>query len=128
MSIEKPTPEEIKAKDKMIRTEKRKLKALLQDLDEDKKKAAEGLIDECAFMRATLKQYRVCINEQGGIDEMQQGEYSILREHPAVKSYLSMVPKYSVVCGQLFAMLPAKAIMPELDDFDEFRKANERKA
>lgn len=123
MSVEKPTQEEIKAKDKIIRAEKRRLKSLLEDLPENKKKAAEGLIDECAFMRATLKQYRDYITEEGLIDIMPQGDYSIKREHPAVRSYSTMVQKYATVCKQLFDMLPSKTVVPDDDDFDEFRKA-----
>ena len=123
MSIESPTPEEIQAKDKMIRAEKRKLKKLLADLDDDKKKAAEGLIDECSFMRATLIQYREYITTEGLIDVMQQGSYTVKREHPAIRSYSTMIQKYASACKQLFDMLPAKPIIPESDDFDDFRKA-----
>jgi hypothetical protein len=123
MSIESPTPEEIAAKDKTIRTERRRLKKLLEDLDEGKKKAADGLIDECAFMRATLIQYRECITTEGLIDIMSQGDYTIKREHPAVRSYVTMIQKYASVCKQLFDMLPARPQLPEVDDFDEFRKS-----
>jgi len=123
MSISKPTPDEIKAQNKLIKAEKRKLKNLLQELDDDKKKAAEGLIDECAFMRATLKQYRECITVEGLIDIMSQGSYSVKREHPAVRAYNTMVQKYSAVSKLLFDMLPEKPIMPEGDDFDDFRKS-----
>lgn len=121
MSVEKPTPEEIEAKEKLIRSEKRRLKSLLGDLPENKKKAAEGLIDECAFMRATLKQYREYITTEGLIDIMPQGDYSIKREHPAVRSYSTLVQKYATVCKQLFDMLPTKVAVPDVDDFDEFR-------
>ena len=122
MSVEKPTEEEIKAKERVVRAEKRRLKSLLEDLPENKKKAAEGLIDECAWMRATLKQYREYITTVGLIDVMPQGNYSIKREHPAVRSYSTMVQKYAAVCKQLFDMLPSKVPIPDDDDFDEFRK------
>jgi hypothetical protein len=105
-----------KAKLRMVRAEKKRLKTLLLDLAEDKKKAAEGLIDECAFMRATLKQLRDYIDANGVIDEMQQGDYSILRESPAVRTYNTMVQKYSAVCKQLFDMLPNKGNLPPADD------------
>lgn len=121
MSIERPTPEEIEAKEKMTRKEKRRLKSLLEDLEESKQKAADGLIDECAFMRATLSQYREYITEEGLIDVMQQGTYAIKREHPAVRSYNTMVQKYSAVCKMLFDMLPTKPILTEEDGFDAFR-------
>lgn len=122
MSVLLPTEDEILEKEKQTRAEKRRLTALLKELPPNKKKAAEGLIDECAFMRATLKQYREYINTTGLIDEMEQGEYTILREHPAVRSYNTMVQKYSAVCKQLFDMLPTRQAPPD-DDFEAFIKA-----
>lgn len=123
MSIEKPTLEEIKAKDKLIKAEKRKLVSLLVDLEPERKKAAEGLIDECAFMRATLVQLRKYTDAEGLIDIMQQGSYKIMREHPAMRTYATIITKYTAACKQLFDMLPSKPILPEGDDFDEFRKS-----
>lgn len=118
------TEEAQKAKTKLIKAEKKRLNTLLADLAENKKKAAEGLIDECSFMRATLKQLREYIDANGCIDEMQQGEYSILRESPAVRTYNTMVQKYAAVCKQLFDMLPSKAVAAVIDDgFDSFRAA-----
>lgn len=122
LSIENPTPDEIKAKDKKIRAEKRRLKTLLEDLEESKMRAAEGLIDECAFMRVTLLQLREYITTQGIIDIMPQGDYSIKREHPAIRTYNVMVQKYAGVCKQLFDMLPSKIQAAPDDDFDEFRR------
>lgn len=116
------TKEAKQSKSKMVKAEKKRLNTLLLELAENKKKAAEGLIDECAFMRATLKQLRDYIDDNGCIDEMQQGEYSILRESPAVRTYNTMVQKYSAVCKQLFDMLPSKVIPPAVDDgFDTYR-------
>lgn len=108
-------------KQRDIRAEKKRLNTLLADLPEDKKKAAEGLIDECAFMRATLKQLRLYIDEHGILDEMAQGNYSIIRESPAVRTYNTMVQKYSAVCKQLFDMLPTKKPEAADDGFDDFR-------
>ena len=112
-----------KAKARLVRAEKRRLKTLLAELTEDKKKAAEGLIDESSFMRATLKQLREYIDANGIIDEMQQGQYSILRESPAVRTYNTMVQKYAAVCKQLFDMIPSKGIIPPEDEFEKFRQS-----
>lgn len=121
------TQEAQKAKAKMIRAEKKKLNTLLSELEDNRKKVAEGLIDECAFMRATLKQLREYIDINGCIDEMSQGEYSILRESPAVRTYNTMVQKYSAVCKQLFDLLPSKAQPPIVDDgFDTLRAVKQK--
>jgi hypothetical protein len=122
MSIEKPTPEEIKAKDKLMKAEKRKLNVMLEDLEKEKLGAAKGLVDECAFMRATLKQYREYINAEGLIDIMPQGNYDVKREHPAMRSYCTLTQKYSVCLKQLIDLLRDKPSKPESDDFDDFRK------
>lgn len=119
VNFEKEVPK--KEKIKLIRAEKKRLKILLSELPEEKKKAAEGLIDECAFMRATLKELREYIDENGLIDEMPQGEYNILRESPAVKSYNTMIQKYTAVCKLLFDIVPTKAAIENEDDFEEFR-------
>lgn len=113
--------EDKEKKQRDIRTEKKRLNTLLTDLTQDKKKAAEGLIDECAFMRATLKQLRNYIDKHGILDEMAQGSYSITRESPAVRTYNTMVQKYSAVCKQLFDMLPVKKPEAADDGFDDFR-------
>lgn len=112
-----------KAKARMVKAEKKRLNVLLADLAEDKKKAAEGLIDESSFMRATLKQLREYIDANGVIDEMQQGDYSILRESPAVRTYNTMVQKYAAVCKQLFDMIPSKGNLQPDDEFEKFRNS-----
>lgn len=112
-----------KAKARMVKAEKKKLNVLLADLAEDKKKVAEGLVDESAFMRATLKQLRDYIDANGIIDEMQQGQYSIMRESPAVRTYNTMVQKYAAVCKQLFDMIPNKGNLPPDDEFEKFRQS-----
>lgn len=93
------------------------------NFDGDKKKAVEGLIDECAYMRATLKQLRSFIDDNGFVDEMPQGDYSILRESPAMRSYNTMAPKYAALCKQLFDMLPNKGnSSSDGDEFESFRQ------
>ena len=52
---------------------------------------------------------------------MPQGDYSILREHPALKSYNTMVQRYAAVLKQLTDLLPKeeqKAV--EDDGFEKF--------
>ena len=84
------------------------------------KKTVEGLIKEAAFMRITLEELRDSINKYGVIDEMCQGEYTILRESPYVKTYNTMIQRYTTVNDKLLALLP-KEVIKEVDDgFDSF--------
>ena len=65
-------------------------------------------------MRITLDELRDCINKYGVIDEMCQGEYTILRESPYVKTYNTMIQRYTTVNDKLLALLP-KEVIKEVD-------------
>ncbi|MGI5949721.1 hypothetical protein [Peptoniphilus sp.] len=107
-------------KDKEIKREINRLTNLYKDIDRVKRLTAKNLIEEVAFMKATLKELKELIDEHGPIDEMPQGEYSILREHPALKSYNTMVQRYSTIIKQLMDLLP-KEQQKEVDDgFEAF--------
>ncbi|RKO62387.1 hypothetical protein [Caldibacillus debilis] len=108
-------------KDEKIKKEIRRLKKIYADLDGKKREVAEGLINEAAFMKATLEELKELIDQNGPIDEMPQGEYSILREHPAVKTYNTMIQRYSTVMKQLADLLPKEDKKVEEDDgFEAF--------
>lgn len=107
-------------KDKAIKKEMLRLKRILKDIDDNRKKSAEGLIQEAAFMRATLQELKQLVDENGPIDEMPQGDYTILREHPALKSYNTMIQRYNTVCKELINLLPKTERKVEDDGFDGF--------
>ena len=108
-------------REKRIAVEVERLSDILSELPDEKLKIAEGLIAEAAFMRITLEDLKKDINTNGAIDEMPQGEYSILRESPAVKTYNTMVQRYNTVCKDLFGLLPKeRANGDDDDDFDRF--------
>jgi hypothetical protein len=111
-------------KEEMIKKEMRRLKRIYKDLDGRKKQVVDGLIHEAAYMRATLDELRKMIDEKGPIDEMPQGDYSILREHPAVKTYNTMIQRYTTVMKQLTDLLPKEVPKEEDDGFESF--VNER--
>ena len=107
-------------KDKEIKREITRLTNLYKDVDRVKRLTAKNLIEEAASMKSTLKELKALIDEHGPIDEMPQGEYSILREHPALKSYNTMVQRYSGIIKQLMDLLP-KDQQKEIDDgFEDF--------
>lgn len=115
MSIKELTP-----KEKEIKKEIGRLKRILKDIEKNKKLSAEGLIHEAAFMRVTLQELKEDINKKGAIDEMPQGDYSILRESPAVKTYNTMIQRYTTVCKELFSLLPKELPKVEDDGFEDF--------
>jgi uncharacterized protein YfbU (UPF0304 family) len=93
-------------KQKAIKKEMRKLRRLFKNLPKDKQKAAEGLLQEAAFMKATLEETRYIIDQEGILEHFEQGAQKFLREHPATKVYNTMINRYATVCKQLFDMVP----------------------
>lgn len=109
-----------KTKEKMIKNEIVRLTRIFKEIEKNKRLTTKGLIEEAAYMKATLKELKASIDESGPIDEMQQGEYSILREHPALKAYNTMVQRYTTVIKELTNLLPKEQIKELSDGFDEF--------
>ena len=93
-------------KQKQIKKEITKLRRLFKNLPKDKQKAAEGLLQEAAFMKATLEETRYIIDQEGILEHFEQGAQKFLREHPATKVYNTMINRYATVCKQLFDMVP----------------------
>lgn len=93
-------------KDRQTKKEMLKLRRLFKNLPKDKMKAADGLIQEAAFMKVTLEETRHVIDQEGILEKFEQGAQKFLREHPATKVYNTMIQRYTTVCRQLFDMIP----------------------
>jgi len=103
-------------KQKAISKEIRKLRRLFKNLPKDKRKAAEGLLQEAAFMKATLEETRHIIDQEGILEHFEQGAQKFKREHPATKVYNTMINRYAAVCKQLFEMLPDPGADKQAED------------
>lgn len=107
-------------KDTLVKREIARLTNLFKDMERVRRLSTTGLIEEAAFMKATLQELKLAINENGPVDEMSQGDYSILREHPALKSYNTMVQRYAAILKQLTDLLPKEVQKEVTDSFDDF--------
>ena len=116
----KPAKQPEKEKERNINNEIRRLTNIFKDIEKNKRLSTKGLIEEAAYMKATLKELKESIDKSGPIDKMQQGDYSILREHPALKAYNTMVQRYTAVIKQLSDLIPKEAAKEASDGFDEF--------
>lgn len=114
--VRKKTLPEVTAINKEIK----RLTNIIKDLDENKKALAVGPIEELAFMKVTLKKLKDIVNEEGVIDEMEQGGYTIQRSHPALKSYNDMVPKYNATKQLLINLFPKEVATVIDDGFETF--------
>lgn len=110
-----------KDKDRLVKNEIVRLTNLFKDIDRNRRLTAKGLIEEAAYMKITLQELKVEIDKHGPIDEMPQGDYSILREHPALKSYNTMVQRYTNIIDKLTNLHPKEVKVVEEDDgFSDF--------
>lgn len=97
-----------------------KLREYFEKNDNEKSKLALSLINRAIFLNKTLDDLEKEINESGVITTMQQGDYEIERENPALKSYNTTIKNYTTLIKQLFDMLPKNIGENEKDDFDAF--------
>lgn len=107
-------------RDERIEVEKTRIEDILSVLDDEKIKVAEGLIAEAAFMRITLEDLKDSINEDGSIDIMPQGEYSIRRQSPEVQIYNTMIQRYNTTYKELFNLLPKESGEIVDEEFENF--------
>lgn len=107
-------------KDEMISAEKEKLQNCFKEIPENKKKVCSGLIENAAFMTATLKELQGYSDKYGVIERTADG--SGTKESPSVKSYNTMINRYCAVVKQLVDMLPAEQEKPRQDELLEFIK------
>lgn len=103
-----------KKRKRLVTNEIKRLTDIFKEVDSKKQRTIKGLIEESAFMKATLLELKEIIQNEGVINEMPQGDYSIMREHPALKSYNTTIQRYTTVTEKLLALLPKDS--PNTDD------------
>lgn len=103
-----------KKRKRLVTNEIKRLTDIFKEVDNKKQRTVKGLIEESAFMKTTLLELKEIIQNEGVINEMPQGEYSIMREHPALKSYNTTIQRYTTVTEKLLGLLPKDT--PRNDD------------
>lgn len=94
-------------KEKKIKKEFRQLSKFFKNLPQGKKKLAEKLIENAAFMIVTLADLREKISEEGAIKTVTNGNgISTEQENPAQKSYVAMMNRFNATMKILIDMLP----------------------
>lgn len=112
-----------KSKEEIIKAEKRKLAGIYTRLDIKTKKAVDSLIDEAAFMSASLYELRETINEKGYVETYQNGANQRgIKKCSEVEIYNTMIKNYSSVVKQLTDLIPKKndSSGEKTDGFEEF--------
>ena len=95
------------------------LRKVFEAINDEKSKLALSLLDKAEFLEETLQELKARVKIDGVVTEMCQGDYTIERENPALKSYNTTVKNYTSVIKQLNDMLPTKEIVND-DGFEKF--------
>lgn len=95
------------------------LRKVFEAINDEKSKLALSLLDKAEFLEETLQELKARVKLDGVVTEMCQGDYTIERENPALKSYNTTVKNYTSVIKQLNDMLPTKEIIND-DGFEKF--------
>lgn len=110
-------------KDEIIKAEKAKLNGIYSRLETKTKKSVSSLVDEAAFMAASLYELRVIINNKGYTEEYQNGQNQKgIKKCSEVEIYMQLSKNYMSIIKQLTELLPkADLTKVEKDDgFDNF--------
>ena len=110
-----------------ITREERRLKRNYKDIQKDKSAVVEGLIRRAAFMRATLEDMELDLDERGFVEMFAQGEQEPYeRERPVARQYQQMNKNYQSIIKQLSDLLPKEPPKQKEDDgFESFVMARD---
>jgi hypothetical protein len=110
-------------KDKRIQAEKARLNKIYKEIPADKKSLIDGLIHRAAFMRVTLENMEIDLDENGFVEDFTQSEKTqpYERERPVARLYNTMNKNYQSIIKQLSDLLPKEDAKKEVSDgFEDF--------
>ena len=109
-------------KDKRKTKELKKLKKIFQNLDENKSKIAQKLIESAAFLIVELEDLEKEIAVKGVTEEYQNGEFQKgVKKASRVDVYNNFIKNYTLIVKQLCDLLPEDEI-PTLSAGNEVLK------
>ena len=115
-------------KDEIIAAEKRKLAGIYSRLETKTKKSVSSLVDNAAFMAASLYELQRDINTEGYTEEYHNGaNQSGIKRSAKIDIYIQLEKNYASVIKQLTDLLPKEDKIKEKKDdgFDGFVNSRE---
>ena len=105
-----------------IKKEERRLRRIYKKIDKDNKAIIDGLIQRAAYMRVTLEDYEVDLDEKGYVELFSQSEKTdpYERERPVARLYNTMNKNYQSIIKQLSDLVPKPEPKQEDDGFEDF--------
>lgn len=110
-------------KEEIIKSEKVKLDGIYAKLESETKKSVSSLVDEAAFMAASLYELRKIINDKGYTEEYQNGQNQKgIKKCSEVEIYINLSKNYMAIIKQLTDLLPKESTVKQNqnDGFDNF--------
>jgi len=101
-----------------VNKEYKRLKSLFKEVDENKTKLVDELLQRASFLKVQLKDLEDDISKSGVIQKSNKGN---VRMNPAYKIYLNSVAIYQSIIKTLNQIMGQNVIDGE-DEFDEFIK------
>lgn len=115
---------EVILKNKAIKKEVAKLKKVFSDLQGQQREVALRLFEDLAFLTVEMTNLREHVKVYGSVEDMPQGDYSILRTSPYFKNYLDAAKTYTSIYKQLLDMYPKPEqklkVTSEIDGLQKF--------
>lgn len=110
-----------------IKKEERRLRRIYKKIDKDNKAIIDGLIQRAAYMRVTLEDYEVDLDEKGYVELFSQSEKTdpYERERPVARLYNTMNKNYQSIIKQLSDLVPKQEVKQKDDGFDDFISGRE---
>ena len=106
-----------------FKKELQRLKKIFGDLEGRKLKVANDLCEELASLKIEMKYLKEQYETKGSVDEMPQGNYSILRTSPFFTNYLNAAKTYSALYKQILDLYPKEiAQVKESEELDEMQQ------
>lgn len=103
-----------KKQNELIAVEINKWNELFSSLTDEKRNAANRLIERVSFMKITLEILEADIKDRGPTYDFVNGSQQMRVENPSQKSYNTMINRYTAACEKLFNLLPKDEVVPEV--------------
>ena len=97
-----------KKKENRIKDEKKRLKEIFAELEENKRNLVTPLIEKAAFMSIELDDLQETIEQEGWTSEYKNGENQYgKKKSPEAETYIALSKNYAAVIKQLTELVPA---------------------
>ena len=97
-----------KKKENRIKDEKKRLKEIFAELEENKRNLVTPLIEKAAFMSIELDDLQETIEQEGWTSEYKNGENQYgTKKSPEAETYIALSKNYAAVIKQLTELVTA---------------------